>query len=137
MTERDHRSRVRALAELRVAHNGTEGRRNDPGGLTFLDPRTASLRGEHEWFTGDVVRVCYHCRKLSGFEAPYCLRDDADALLLVAGACGYYVDMQQDEGEWFAKVDTFVDNVFHSGRGPTPREALSAALYAALIGAEA
>lgn len=132
MTEQDHTSRVREMAEMTVppADSLSQKKRLGATGAP-LDPRTAALRGEHEFCHGEVHR-CVRCATAT-WETAYCLRTDADALDAVAAACGLTV-IKHPNGHVYLLDD---GNSTFRGVGDTPdlpaNENLSHALYQLLI----
>ena len=140
-----HDARCRALAELKVWLPGHPG---DPAGeeggkRKDYDPRFESLRGEHEWTCyGDSEHWCTRWGYIDERHdaLPYCLRTDGDALDEAIAACGgeviWFGKDDAPEGAWLIRIVRLpsTDKVIIEGRGATPREAKSAALYQAIFG---
>jgi len=124
-----HEQRCRYLAELTV------------GGIP--DSRFQALRGEHAWIDfsdegGDIY--CFHedDDDDDGHKhGTYCPRTDAGALLEAAAACGYRVEINGHQVRLLA-MDQYGSPIEETRvTAPTPAEALSATLVAAVNGGRA
>lgn len=131
--------RIRAMAELPCPSIGKFAT-CAPGGhagtspCDGYDPRTAALRSTtHRW---TETGVCVYCGWSGGGQQPdTCLRDDADALLLVTREVGitvrFFWHPKVSNVEWSRSALQY-PNPVHYGHGDTDAAALAAALYEAL-----
>ena len=123
----------------------------DEGIIKVVDARFASLRVKHDWrlvassgeHPMDHIYECERCStRCRGDLIPArgsCVLTDGDALDEAIAACGYVQRIYPPDDVGFA-VQLFFNDEFPgtyanvTGRGTTPREAKSAALWTAILG---